>query len=838
MLVDGSSYLFRAFHALHPLNNSKGQPTGAILGVINMLKKLINTYDPDWMIVVFDSKQPTFRHELFKEYKINRAKMPEDLALQIPYILEIIKALGIHIIQIPGIEADDIIGTLVTRAQLLNISSMIATGDKDLAQLVNDKVVMINTMTDTLLDPQGVIAKFQVPSNLIVDYLVLTGDQVDNIPGVNGIGPKTAVKLLNQYKNLAGIVENVGNIPGKIGENLKIEIENFALYIKLITIDTNLKIDFNLNNFKIQEKDQEKLIQLFTDLEMYSWLKEIQKTVVVEINYNLNNKLDPQEILKFWIEQIANSDVFALHLKYTTLDPLTAEIKGIYLAIDNIEGYIEFVDSNDLQKLLKFLIDPKKLKVVYNLKMLMRVLNNHKIEIKPPFVDVMLEAYVINSLIKLNFVREQLNAKQILAMHNNLSIKVKNIEKLNKILEEIEIPLSIILAKMETTGVLIDVNKLNAQHGVIHAKLTLLEDHIYQLAGVMFNLNSPKQLQEVLYFKLGMPVLDKTPKGQPSTAESVLQELSLEFELPNLILQYRTLSKLQSTYIEKLPKSINLNTGRIHTTYNQTITVTGRLSSSDPNLQNIPIKTQEGRNIREAFVAKTGFKILSIDYSQIELRILAHLSQDPGLIKAFNDNLDIHSITASEIFQIDLNMVTEKLRRKAKAINFGLIYGMSDYGLSKQLKISRIEADEYIKNYFIKFPKVLSFMEITKQFAKEHGFVETMLGRRVYLPDINSKNIFLRKAAERAAINAPMQGSQADLIKLAMIKVDSWIVDNNYGHDILMLMQVHDELIFEVRENLLEFAKLEISKIMREVVNLEIVLEVECGVGDNWGQVH
>ena len=830
MLVDGSSYLFRAFHALPPLNNSKGQPTGAILGVINMLKKLINTYDPDWMIVVFDSKQPTFRHELFKEYKINRAKMPEDLALQIPYILEIIKAFGIYIIQIPGIEADDIIGTLVTQAQFLNISSIISTGDKDLAQLVNDKVCIINTMTDTLLDPKGVIEKFQVPSNLIVDYLVLTGDQVDNIPGVNGIGPKTAVKLLNQYKNLAGIIENVGNIPGKIGENLKISIKDFALYIKLITIDTNLKIDFNLNDFKIQEKNQEKLIQLFTDLEMYSWLKEIQKTAVVEINNNLN----------FWIEKIANSEIFALHFKYTTLDPLTAEIKGIYLAIDNTEGYIEFVDihDNNLQKLLKFLINHKKLKVVYNLKFLIRILDNHKIKIKPPFVDVMLESYVINSLIKLNFDLEQLNAKQILDMHNNLSLRLKNLEKSNKILDEIEMPLSIILAKMETTGVLIDVNKLNAQHSIIQAKLTLLEDNIYILAGIMFNLNSPKQLQEVLYLKLGMPVLDKTPKGQPSTAESVLQELSLEFELPNLILQYRTLSKLQSTYIEKLPKSINLNTGRIHTTYNQTITVTGRLSSSDPNLQNIPIKTQEGRNIREAFVAKAGFKILSIDYSQIELRILAHLSQDPGLIKAFNDNLDIHSITASEIFQIDLNMVTEELRRKAKAINFGLIYGMSDFGLSKQLKISRIEADEYIKNYFIKFHKVLSFMESTKQFAKEYGFVETMLGRRLYLPEINSKNTILRKSAERSAINAPMQGAQADLIKLAMIKIDAWILDNNYEHDILMLMQVHDELIFEVRENLLELAKLEISKIMREVVNLDIKLEVECGVGDNWGQAH
>lgn len=830
MLVDGSSYLFRAFHALPPLNNSKGQPTGAILGVINMLKKLINTYDPDWMIVVFDSKQPTFRHELFKDYKINRTKMPEDLALQIPYILEIIKALGIYIIQISGIEADDIIGTLVAQAQVLNISSIISTGDKDLAQLVNDKVCIINTMTDTLLDPKGVIEKFQVPSNLIVDYLVLTGDQVDNIPGVNGIGSKTAVKLLNQYKNLAGIVENISNIPGKVGENLKTAIKDFDLYQKIITIDTNLKIDFNLNDFKIQEKNQEKLIKLFTDLEMYSWLKEFQKTAVVETNNNLN----------FWIEKIANSDIFALNLKYTTLDPLNAEIKGLYLAIDNIEGYIEFVDihDNDLQKLLKFLINPKKLKVVYNLKMLIRVLNNYKIDIKPPFMDVMLESYVINSLIKLNFDLKQLNAKQILDMHNKLSFKIKNIEKSNKILDEIEIPLSIILAKMETTGVLIDVDKLNAQHSIIQAKLKLLEDNIYKLSGLMFNLNSPKQLQEVLYLKLGMPVLYKTPKGQPSTAESVLQELSLEFELPNLILQYRTLSKLQSTYIEKLPRSINVKTGRIHTTYNQTITVTGRLSSSDPNLQNIPIKTQEGRNIREAFVAKAGFKILSIDYSQIELRILAHLSQDPGLIKAFNDNLDIHSITASEIFQIDLNMVTEELRRKAKAINFGLIYGMSEFGLSKQLKISRLEADEYIKNYFLKFPKVLSFMESTKQFAKKHGFVETMLGRRLYLPDINSKNTTLRKSAERSAINAPMQGAQADLIKLAMIKIDAWMVDNNYGEDILMLMQVHDELIFEVREEFLDLAKLEISKIMKEVINLDIVLEVECGVGDNWGQAH
>lgn len=857
VVVDGSSYLFRAYYALPPLTNSKGQPTGAILGVINMLKKLVNTYNPNWMVIVFDSKQATNRHELFPQYKQNRVQMPADLASQISPLLEIIKALGFSVIQIPGLEADDIIGNLVVKAQNNNIFSIVSTGDKDLAQLVNDDVVLINTMTDLLLDHQGVIEKFKIPPSLIVDYLVLTGDQVDNIPGVLNVGPKTAVKWLNKYKSLVELVKHIDEISGKVGDNLRAAVKDFPLYKQLVTIDTNVKVDVEIKDFVIKNRDEQKLKLLFTELEMNSWLKEIvqhkhqnkeQDKVPVEHNTMLLEQQSSTTLLADWINKIDLSSVFAIHLQTTSVHPFDAKIIGIHLATNQDGCYFSLPDFdtiikdketdnyNDLIKLLSFLQNPNKTKICYDLKFLSRVLNNYAFEVVPPFFDVTLEAYVLNSLIKTGLNLDNIDANQILSLHNNLWPQICQIPQLEGVLLNIEIPLLMVLKKMEQIGVLINAHKLAKQGIVINKQIETFEQMAYELAGVKFNLNSPKQLQEILYDNLGLPILHKTPTGQPSTSEQVLQELALEFELPTVILQYRTLSKLQSTYIDKLPKNINENTGRVHTCYNQTVTATGRLSSSDPNLQNIPIRTPEGRSIREAFVARRGYKILSADYSQIELRILAHLSQDLGLIKAFEQNLDIHTITASEVFHMDPKHVTKEERRKAKAINFGLIYGMSDFGLAKQLKISRAEATGYINTYFAKFPKVLVFMEETRVFAKNNGFVETMFGRRLYLPEINSNNGLRRKAAQRAAINAPMQGAQADIIKLAMINIDKWISEEE--PEIFMLMQIHDELIFEVPSYKIEIARTKITHIMQTAATLRVALQVDVGYGDNWSEAH
>ncbi len=844
-MVDGSSYLFRAYYALPPLNNSKGQATGAILGVINMLKKLFNSYSPDWMVVVFDSKEPTDRHKIFPDYKQNRTKMPEDLASQIPPLLEIIKALGFSLVQIPGLEADDIIGNLVTKAQTNNIFSIVSTGDKDLAQLVNNDVVLINTMTDTLLDIDGVIEKFKIPPHLIIDYLVLTGDQVDNIPGVLNVGPKTAVKWLNKYQDLDGVIKHSDAIEGKVGDNLRAAIKHFALYKQLVTIDTNVPVNFDIVDFVVNNRDLDKLKVLFAELEINSWLKEIlqaehtdvKQTAIKQDNFVTdNNSVAVDQLLTEWVQKIAIANVVAIHAQTTSRNYIDAKITGIYLAIDSDSCYLNLADFDGLAKIFKFLADPFKTKIVYDLKFLSQILHEYSIDIVPPFFDITLELYVLNSLTKSHVKSEEMDAKKILLLHNELWPKICDIPKLQHILLNIEMPLLMVLKKMELVGVLIDAQKLAVQSVMINNKIAILADETYKLAGEVFNLNSPQQLQKILFGKLGLPMLQKTPTGVPSTSEQVLQELALEFELPKVILQYRTLNKLQSTYIDKLPKTINPKTGRIHTSYHQTVTATGRLSSSDPNLQNIPIRTAEGRAIREAFIAKDGYKILSADYSQIELRILAHLSNDVGLISAFNNNLDIHTITASEIFHIELDKVTAELRRRAKAINFGLIYGMSDFGLSKQLKISRAEAAGYISTYFAKFPKVLVFMEETRKFAAINGFVETMFGRRLYLPEINSKNGLRRKAAERAAINAPMQGAQADLIKMAMIDIDKWISNNS--PDIDMLMQIHDELIFEVPNAKIAMATAEIVNIMQHVANLTVVLQVDVGVGSNWAEAH
>jgi len=833
IIVDGSSYLFRAYYALPPLTNSKGKATGAILGVINMLKKLIVSYNPDWVVVVFDSKEPTFRHNLFPTYKANRTKMPDDLAEQLAYLLQIIPAFGFNILQIPGKEADDLIGSLVNIANQQGIYSIISTGDKDLAQLVNDNVILVNTMTDTVLDIQGVIKKFGVKPDLIVDYLSLIGDQVDNIPGVPNVGPKTAIKWLEKYKNLDGILEHCNEITGKVGDNLRAAIVNFPLYKQLVTIDINLDLDININYLNIKPKNIIKLIDIFTELEFKSWLKEL----ALESSSSLTVVKENIGDLNIWLNNLEQTAIFSLYLKTTDINPMLAKIEGLYLATPAAYGYIENINIDSLYLLNKYLLDPNKTKIFYNLKYAMQVLANYNIAIKPPFFDVSLESYVINSLNKLELVNNtQEIAKNILDLHNNLWSQICAEVSLQKLLENIELPLLPVLQQMERQGVLIDVHKLQAQGVVIQQKITVLEDTAYNLAGQKFNLNSPKQLQEILYNQLNIPILQKTPTGQPSTSEQVLQELALEFELPKIILEYRTLSKLQSTYIDKLPRTINPITGRIHCCYHQTVTATGRLSSSDPNLQNIPIRTKEGRSIREAFIARAGYKILAADYSQIELRILAHLSQDPGLINAFAQNIDIHTVTASEIFHLGISDITEELRRQAKVINFGLIYGMSDFGLAKQLKISRKEANIYMDIYFSKFPKVLEFMEDTRKNAAVKGYVETMFGRRLYLPEINSKNILHKKAAERAAINAPMQGAQADLIKIAMVQINSWLKAHHV--DVFMLMQVHDELVFEVPNSKIDVIRENIARIMSNVAVLSVDLKVEIGVGNNWAEAH
>lgn len=811
-----------------------------------MLKKLVNSYSPDWMAVVFDSKQPTSRHQLFPAYKQNRTKMPEDLAAQIQPLLEIIQALGLAVIQVPGIEADDIIGKLVLDAQNSNMFSIISTGDKDLAQLVNDDVILINTMSDTILDYHGVIDKFKVPPELIIDYLVLVGDKIDNIPGVANVGPKTALKWLTKYKNLSGVIKHNQEITGKVGDNLRSAISNVPLYKQLVTINTDIQLDYNVKDLIIKKPDYKKLKLLFTELEFNSWLKEIQSNIKESVDHNIssiNNKLTD------WINVLEGTDLFAIHLHTTSAGNPDAQVIGISLAINKQETiescYFSFPEfdtlimdnskNQELMVLFNLLNHPNKIKVAYDLKFFAKALNNYSFDIQQPFLDVMLESYVLNSIIQINLQPHLVDAKTILSLHNEFWPKFNANYKLKEVLLNIELPLSLVLKKMEQIGVLIDAKKLEEQGLLIAKQIKDLEGKIYKLSGLMFNLNSPKQLQEILYEKLKLPALQKTPKGQYSTSEAVLQELSLEFELPGLILQYRTLSKLQTTYIIKLPKNINHKTGRIHTSYNQTVTATGRLSSSEPNLQNIPIRTVEGRSIRKAFISRSGYKILSADYSQIELRILAHLSEDPALIKAFSENKDIHSITASEIFHRSLDQVTEDERRKAKAINFGLIYGMSDFGLAKQLRISRSEAANYINTYFTKFPRVLAFMDETRKFAACNGFVETMFGRRLYLPDINSKNLLQRKA-ERAAINAPMQGAQADLIKMAMISINKWIEEEH--QDVFMLMQIHDELIFEVPENKVDLVSRNVINIMQNVAQLKVQLKVETGFGNNWAEAH
>jgi DNA polymerase-1 len=890
ILIDGSSYFHRAFHALPSLTTSKGEPTGAMYGVINMIRKLVNDYDPEYIAVVFDTKGKTFRHEIYPKYKATRPPMPEELVAQVKPLHEIITAMGLPLIVIEGVEADDIIGTLAKKASATHTPILISTGDKDMAQLVDEHVTLINTMTDTILDTEGVTKKFGVPPNRMIDYLTLVGDTSDNIPGVPNIGPKTAVKLLQEYGSLDNIIKHAAEIKGKVGENLRNSLEQIPLSRELVTIKHDIKLGLNLSDLKKKNPDNEKLLKLCLHYEFKSWVaslaeKNPQKKSA-ETTGNYKAIFDETEFQE-WVEKLHKSEAFAFDLETTSLDIIDAEIVGISFAVEIGEAiYIPVGHSYEnapkqlnrasvLKTLKPIFENPKKIKLGQNLKYDMSVLANYEIDLQGIGYDTMLESYVLNSTdnhhdketLVLKYLGKQITtyedvagkgAKQltfdkvdiqsatpyaaadsdlVLQLHKVMWPELEKHRKLIKVFSEIEIPLLQVLSRMERNGVHIDKNLLHHQSAHLAKRMAKIEEETHKIAGKTFNLNSPLQLQEILFTKLKLPIIQKTPTGQPSTAESVLQELSENYELPSLILEYRSLSKLKSTYTDSLPEQINPKTNRIHTSYNQAVTSTGRLSSTNPNLQNIPARTEEGRKIRQAFIASSpDNKIISADYSQIELRVMAHLSHDENLHKAFAAHSDIHTATAAEIFQIPPSEVTMEKRQQAKMINFGLIYGMSPFGLAKRLKLERKFADEFVKNYFNRYPKVLHYIENARLQASKNGFVETLFGRRLYTPDINSKNFARRAAAERAAINAPIQGTGADIMKIAMINIDEWLTSSKI--DCKMIMQVHDELVFEVAKHEKDHALSYIKKYMENAVKLDVPLIVHIGVGDNWEEAH
>lgn len=909
ILVDGSSYLFRAYHALPPLNTSKGQPTGAIYGVVNMLRRLIKDYQPEKMAVVFDSKQKNFRHQLYEPYKANRTVMPDDLQQQIAPLFEVIKAMGLTLVVIEGLEADDIIGTLARKAKSSGLFTLISTGDKDFAQLVDDDTYLINTMSQEVYDRNRVIEKFEIPPEQITEYFALIGDSVDNIPGIPSVGPKTAVKWLKTYGNLAKVIESAPDITGKVGEKLREHISLLPLYQELVTIQEKLPINIELSHLSRSEQDFTALQQLFTDLEFKTWLRDLlvlqhgqaQESLTTttqttpSISSQLNTRLGqelPYEIimdeklLQAWIKKMTSAKRFVLELK--TNNPLDsfANIIGIAFAIEPGEfAYLPLAHhyaaapkqlnlEKSLEKLRPLLEDHQIEKIGSHLKIAVEILANHGINLQGIAYDTMLESYVLNSTVTkheldacseyyLGFKKpsyaelygkgaKQLSFEQVdvlqagknaildaainLCLHQHLWPKLEAEPTLLKIYKEIELPFLSILAQMERTGVLIDPKILNEQSLELGKRCAELERQAYEEAGQEFNLNSPKQLQEILFEKLNLPILEKTPTGQPSTAENVLQTLAENYPLPKIILEYRSLSKLKSTYTDSLPEQINPNTGRVHTSYLQALTSTGRLSSVNPNLQNIPIRSQEGRKIRTAFKARKGYKIVAADYSQIELRIMAHMSQDQALIQAFNADDDIHQSTASAVYGVPLEAVTPLQRRNAKIINFGLMYGMSHFGLSRQLGLDKAHAEQQIERYFTCFPGVKKMMDNILTEAKDKGFVETLLGRRLYLPYINVSNMMQRKAAERAAINAPMQGTNADIIKLAMIELGKFSLQNQ--DKIRMIMQVHDELVFEIEESALNPMMKKIKSTMENIIKISVPLRVDIAFGDSWEEAH
>ena len=914
ILVDGSSFLFRAYHAIPPLTNANGEPTNAIYGVSNMLRKLIADYHSDHITVVFDASGKTFRNELYDQYKAHRPPMPDDLRVQIEPLHNLIRAMGLPLIIESGVEADDVLGALAQHAEQQGYDVIISTGDKDMAQLVTDHIILENTMSNTRMDIQGVIDKFGVRPEQIIDYLALVGDTVDNIPGVPKVGPKTAAKWLEQYQTLENLIAHANEIGGKIGENLRASLAQLPLSKQLTTIKCDLDLPYGIEDLKQQPMDKAELKNLLAELGFSSWLKSLDastepalsvaeglstgastKPVLspVEADEDKPAKIDSnhETILtephfNDWLAQLEKAELFAFDTETTSLDYSKAQIVGVSFAVTpgkaayvplahDYPGVPDQLDRSEiLEKLRPLLENPHKAKLGQNLKYDMHVLANHGIALRGIAHDTMLESYVLNSTATKHnmddLAKEYLGvetihyedvagkgAKQIgfqevsieqaapyaaedaditLQLHQVLSAKLAQQPRLLELYTEMEVPLISVLARIEHNGVLIDTAMLAQQSLELSSQIISLEQHAHDLAGQTFNLGSPKQIQDILYDQQKLPVLKKTPKGQPSTEESVLQELAIDYPLPKLILEYRSLSKLKSTYTDKLPQQVDGQTGRIHTSYHQAVAATGRLSSSDPNLQNIPIRSEEGRKIRQAFVAPEGKKIVAADYSQIELRIMAHLSADEGLLKAFTEGQDVHRATAAEVFGVAPEQVTTDLRRSAKAINFGLIYGMSSFGLAQQLGLSRSQAQSYIDLYFTRYPGVKNYMDNIREQARAQGYVETLFGRRLYLPEINSRNAARRQYAERTAINAPMQGTAADIIKRAMIAADRWLYRDT--PDAKMIMQVHDELVFEIAEEQLDDCVAKIRSIMCAAAGLDVPLIVDIGIGNNWDEAH
>lgn len=903
ILVDGSSYLFRAYHVpyLQALSTADGHPTGAITGVLNMIKSLQKDYPNGNVVVIFDAKGKTFRNDLYPEYKANRPPMPEDLRCQIEPIHKIITAMGLPLIVKEGVEADDVIGTLAQQASELGFETVISTGDKDMAQLVNQHVRLINTMTDVELDEKGVIEKFGVRPDQIIDYLALMGDKVDNIPGVDKCGPKTAVKWLLEHENLDNVMANADNVKGKIGENLRTALAHLPLSYELATIKLDVTLEQSVVDIQPTEADTETLVELYQKFELRRLLADLTSGKSNSTTANDQEELAPvidnieteyeiifaQAQVDKWLKALNNAEYFAFDTETTSVDYMKAELVGMSFSyeigkaayIPLTHDYIdapEQLDRDDVLAQFKTLLeDNSKIKVGQNLKYDAHILNHYDIKLAGIKYDTMIESYCLNSTAtrhNMDALAEKYlgyktvhfediagkGAKQItfnqidiekaghyaaedaditLRLHQAIFSQLSQFTDQLSIFNDIEMPLLSVLVEMEEHGVLIDSDLLAEQSSLIGQRLMELETEAHNLAGKTFNLSSPKQLQEILFNELKIPVIKKTPKGAPSTAEEVLQELALDYPLPKLILEHRGLSKLKSTYTDKLPLMVNNKTGRVHTSYQQAVAATGRLSSTDPNLQNIPIRSEEGRKIRQAFIAPENYKIVAIDYSQIELRIMAHLSNDKGLVSAFAEGRDVHQATAAEIFNVPLTEVTTDQRRSAKAINFGLIYGMSAFGLAKQIGVGRNQAQDYMDKYFERYPGVLRYMEETRAQASEQGYVETILGRRLYLPDIKAKNAMRKKAAERAAINAPMQGTAADIIKKAMIDVKQWL-DEKKDSRIRMTMQVHDELIFEIHEDILEETIQSLVSIMNDAVKLSVPLIAEYGFGDNWDEAH
>lgn len=923
VLVDGSSYLYRAFHAFPPLTNSAGEPTGAMYGVLNMLKSLISQVQPSHIAVVFDAKGKTFRDEMFEQYKSHRPPMPDDLRKQIQPLHDIIRALGIPLLVIEGVEADDVIGTLAVAASKANQKVLISTGDKDMAQLVDDNIMLINTMNNTLLDREAVIEKYGIPPELIIDYLALMGDSADNIPGVAGVGEKTALGLLQGIGSMTEIYANLDKVAElpirgakKLGDKLLAEKEMADLSYRLATIKTDVALDITPEQLTLGASNNDQLTEYFGRYEFKRWLNEVmngadsitnnneQPTKInhyqatpalaqdnsdetlpaIQIDRSRYEILLTEADLNRWVEKLKQAKLFALDTETDNLDYMAANLVGISFALENGEaaylplqldylGAPKTLEKTTALTLLKPVLEnPAIQKVGQNFKYDLTIFARNGIDVQGVAFDTMLESYVLNSTGRHNMDdlakrylghqtisfeeiagkgKNQLTFNQIqleqaaeyAAEDADVTMKLQQVlwEKLSKeptlekLFKEMELPLLGVLSRMERRGVLIDSDALFLQSNEIANRLSELEEQAYVLAGQPFNLASTKQLQEILFDKLGLPVIQKTPKGAPSTNEEVLEELAFSHELPKVLVEHRGLSKLKSTYTDKLPQMVNLQTGRVHTSYHQAVTATGRLSSSDPNLQNIPIRNEEGHRIRQAFIAREGFTVVAADYSQIELRIMAHLSQDQGLINAFTQGKDIHRSTAAEIFGVSLDEVTSEQRRNAKAINFGLIYGMSAFGLSRQLSIGRADAQSYMDLYFKRYPGVQTFMHDIREKAKAQGYVETLFGRRLYLPDINSSNGMRRKAAERVAINAPMQGTAADIIKRAMIQLDQKLQNDP---DIAMIMQVHDELVFEVRSEKVAFYSELIKTQMESAADLVVPLIVDVGQGTNWDEAH